>query len=579
MVKWVRTKGPRRRGSLHTLVRSVPRIGQRIPPVPWIGAIARHLYPTEIADYESLATGSWTVANFKPVWNWPANTFTGNNWECYYHVLAVPDEQTSDVEVILPPLRFAVEEATASGGDFDYWENNPIGQPNAEQYDVGGPSPSAPTPKRGLSPLCSNTLLPVSGNSHVSDGKPTSLEFYFSTNCMFYHAFKLLGGWNPISFLTPFAQPRNFECSPAYFRIRINGTAVGSLIDYRSHVDWQGDQNDSALALVDSLEGRISRSPIIFPSAPASSTGEPRESWELDFVAGDELEIDVWFRLRARPLFDRSGRNRSGTGAKSVICVIARHDTVTNSRIYNGPGVSVTGGYGHSTYAQAVLTGLKISDGFDPDADTYTFEAVGGTGNFGDGSAGAHKAEAGDGWAAPVITSRQLTWGYNSSGGSPPTGPPGNADWLGDAGGSGSWTLVNNFCNIGFIPEEPPFPSTALQTNNRNCVADVPATPWDDVTQMSVVLDWQLEICVLRVTITRTGVGTITWYFRPQNSSDYITEVTDRTQGDLTCGPCGVFNHLGTTTFIPWYGTQEDPYTPPSDADMPTSIIVTKVAQ
>lgn len=579
MVKWVRTKGPRRRGSLHTLVRSVPRIGQRIPPVPWIGTISRYLYPTEVSDYESLATGSWTVGNFKPQWTWPANTFSGNPWECYYHLMAVPEESTSEVEVILPPIRYAVEEATVSGGDFDHWYNNPIGQPNAEQYESGTARglPGAPTPKRGLSPLCSNTLLPVSGDSHVSDGKPTSLEFHAATSGLFHHAYYSVGGWNPTTLITPFPQAQNHEVTPAYIRIRINGTAVGSLIDFRTWADWYSGYADDVQRTIGALF-RITRFPIIFPTMPASSLGEPRESWELDFVAGDELEVDVWWRIRARPRYDTNGRYRGGFGAKTVLAVIARHDTVTGARIYDGPSSPVSGHMGGGL-PQAVLTGLKISDGFDPDADTYTFEAVGGTGNFGDGSAGAHKAEAGDGWAAPVITSRQLTWGYNSSGGSPPVGPPGNADWLGDAGGSGAWTLINNFCSVGFIPEEPPFPSTALQTNNRDCVADVPATPWPDATQIGITLDWQLEICVLKIQITRTGLGTVVWYFRPQNSSDYITEVTDRSQGDLTCGPCGVFNHLGTTTFIPWYGTQEDPYTPPSDSDRPTSIIVTKVAQ
>lgn len=623
----LRGRGSRNRANARGLLRGRPGNIKRVPPVPWLGEISRYLYPTAITDYESVADANWSTGNFKEIFNgWNATPqFIGTEYSCYYHTVTVSDESTDDVEVVMQPLRYAFDSAAAEDDDFDYWSEPASFPTDTIFHDVNA-----------WQPLSCDGLLPVSGDSHVSDGKPflAWIREVFDGGC-WLHIWRLHGGWNPTTNNTPLPICTNWEVSPRYLRIRKNGTAVGGLFDFEPWLAYFRRQR-FVPSVTDALAGQIISSFYLYfathPSVGASPFSLLNPGTELTFTAGDEIEFDVWYQLRSRPYYN-GGVLLQPSQSRNLVAAVTRHVMTTEERrasqaVLTTKNHGVGGIVNNRLHKAATFSGLKIADGFNPAAHTYTFAATGGTWNFGDGSPGAHKAEAGDGWSAPDINSQRLGWvraaGSGGGGGDPvvfdatytPLGggfnrldfdvtsvAVGSVIEFQFAGGGALFSYTSTTISPStfvsdletamnsFIASQGAdgYWSTATATAFSSVltvdyssaigdlVPDSPsAGPLDDFA-VSVILDWIHEIAMLTVQINSTPAKY--WRFRPADSGDYVQDVTDRREGSLTASPCGVFNHLGTTTFLPWFGTRDPGEADPTDSDRPTSIEVVKVNQ
>lgn len=713
------------------------------PPVPYLGTLRRYVYPTQIADYEALSSAAWSTGSFSEYVTFPGSvpTYGGKVTEWYYYVLDVPNEATSDVSVILQPIRYAIEEASAAGGNFDYWRDGSL-----NWGDGGGGFVDEKVSTR--SPLTSPTLLPVSGNSHVENTSPSSVTLYgMPTNIFPFELWDTQTSFAPLFAGSPRPRPKNQSIRPAYIRFRKNGVGYESLIN-------RGDYNevvDATYGVANYLyytQGGYDDSTIFGTVYFANSGTSVAVPWNLNWTAGDTLEIDVWYELKARP---RAG---SGTGQKYVVAAIPRHVVATSARItitLRGPsgttgvsGASYVEEGGHSFFMRDVAVNL----GFDPALHTYSFDHGTHGWHAGDGIAGQKKAEiivasAGSGLVSYVSQGSYAT----GTGAITPTLPTGwavgnlfllfcetanqtvasPAGWTqvanspkgtGGGGGAGStgiavfyhraiassvaptvadpgdhcsaiilsftnvvaagnpWnitggnvesvataagnisavttTLVNTLVVAAFTKAAIIGPTGAWDFVNANLTtfteqfrattgdgngggmmiwsgtmltaASTGATAVtvagaDAMAMMHIALtvggtirsgwttlvidswhlvwsgyveggtydgykarydlEWDSEIAELDVSFWNTAnVYQGRLKYRPQNSGDYVTTVTDRATGSLVCGPCGVFNGLGTTIFEPWYGTQLAAYAPPAiNAIWPVTITVRKLSQ
>ena len=595
----------KRRGDRHKIVRgrmagrqqsnpvrskSVPV--KRVPPVPYLGVIERHMLPAVITDYESKSDTSWSTGNFYDSWV-SGTTFSGNQRSCIYYVLSVADQAVTDTSVVMDPLRFSVAEPAATDDDFDRWcldasykpSNNDNGNPTTEQLSA----------VRGKHLFALNTLLPVSGNSHVSDGTPP--EFLLTLNQLFgsvggvstcfAHIAYSHGGWNPATNVNPASVlPVNLEVTPRWARFRLNGTAVGSLIDLEDQIDFirtRPGTRPNQLAGAQPLN-------VFFPSTPRTDgfAVASKQGWALDFTAGDTLEIDVWLQIAARPLSAPFGPT---PGAKAVVVFFETGDTTYGSDCSIPQTISGFNFPRGGSKFVASLIGMEVSNGFDPSSMTYTLTPA--DGEFTLGKASSSGAVYFD------ITSQRMIWYVQESlaGGTEPG--TGTSSWQSDNGGP--WELISNDCTGGSFPvspaEDPPPPEDppTFTISFGSCAITAPGR----VVTMYVELNYSSEIAWLTILFEFAAVPAsslpkreFTRTYRPQSSGDYITQVTDRVEGTILCGPCGVFDHLGSTTFEMWQGTQASPYTVDYsdeftavssdgydyEAAIPTSFTISKVA-
>jgi len=540
------------------------------PPVPYPGWIYRHLTPVVIEDTEELSDTTWSTGNFYEQYerNFVAglDTFAGIQWALYYKHFEVT-AGSGVAEWIMEPIRFSIAEADTNGDNFEHWL---IKSPEVALQDIAAiyedqvSSPFAFGRRQAYQALCSNAVLPVSGNSHVSDNTVTSVDMPIArTSCVGHIANTVLGGTWPTAISIP--SPRLSTIFVKYLQYRVNGTPVGPLHDLGT---WHRETLPS--------QWRFNR--IMHPM-PSSSfpnyAAEGIENWNLEFTAGDTIDIDVWFKVMAV---------REST-TKHLILPVARYCTANNATVSNPSGMTATAGYllqrrdaGQKTYIG--IGGLNMSEGFDPDAHTYLFEPQDGTLEFG-------KAQA-SGATYFHLDSKHLDWSFRA-GGSTTCG--GTSTWqVQEVEAALQWVLISDNCEGGGTPVEPTSdPSEAGIEETTAC--DCSAAPPADVL-VNLSLWWDNEMVWLRVIYTFEDEGPTIAYYRPESSGDYVDEVIDRWEGEIHSGPTGCFNHLGATTFLRWNGTQTPPYiddvyigstgsrvVSDYDLDIPREILVTKVAQ
>lgn len=114
-------------------------------------------------------------------------------------------------------------------------------------------------------------------------------------------------------------------------------------------------------------------------------------------------------------------------------------------------------------------------------------------------------------------------------------------------------------------------------------------TAVENASRDYLLLDWALEIPVLKIVLGggRTTDSVSTFYYVPEDSGDYIQRwnITDPAGNPYyfySQSPGGVWNHKGTTTFVPYWGRAEDVvdvFTDQTVTARPTSIIVTRAQQ
>lgn len=377
------------------------------PPVPYIGSFTRHMKPETISDYEAIATGSLLLSGSSSSVStaWSTGTFysdyslvgslIGPTIECYYRAVEMGNATTDEINIIMDPVRYSIDGAAAAGDQFDNFlevtYNSGGGYYDSSYY--GSNTRLHLTANISSFQQAGSTLLPVSGDSHVSDGtigairwqslQPNYSPSDLSTDSPWVRAaYYDLATWRRSD---PAPVANNQLVRPAFYRVRINGSAVGDLVEL-PYVD-NTPATFPFFGTVSNGQGSLSQTIYWFINSggllpPGFSTGSYVAPWDLTFTAGDTIEIDVWWQLRAYPHYQLSVADRNW-----MIAVIPRYETVSGSRSmsYNFPA-------GRSIKPVSFI-GVEVAVGFNPAAHTFTFDFGTHSWHAGDGTAGAKKAE------------------------------------------------------------------------------------------------------------------------------------------------------------------------------------------
>lgn len=373
----------------------------------YIGSVTRHFKPETISDYEAIAAGSLLLSGVSSSAStaWSTGTIYSNytnagaldgpTIECYYRAVEMDNATTDEINIIMDPVRYSIDGAATAGDQFDNFlevtYNSGGGYYDSDYY--GTSTRLLLTVGNSAFQQAGNTLLPASGDSHVSDGtigainwsllrpdySPSGLTGDYPWVRAAYYAF---AGWR-IGTAAPIAN--NQLVRPAFYRIRINGSAVGDLVEipYTDNTAASSPFHN----FVSPGQGIVSQTLYWFinsagnapPGFLSSSYVAP---WDLTFTAGDTIEIDVWWQLRAYPHYQQSIAGRNW-----MIAVIPRYETVSGSRSmsYNFPA--------GKSRKLATFIGMDVAAGFNPASHTFTFNFGSHSWHAGDGLPGAKKAE------------------------------------------------------------------------------------------------------------------------------------------------------------------------------------------
>lgn len=355
-----------------------------IPPLP--GTITRSVIPTEIADYEGLATAAWTTMS--------CTTLSGAyNCLTFHHEVA--NNKLSGSSYILPPVRYSVHEPSTAGATYDSvgkWDLYSGQFSNARNYlHIGNSSWTTgyPLTVQRVQDACGqfgliNTLLPISGNSHAVFDSTTSVTGIPVAGTSYQGQLPWMGdgayqnsddvggtagipvpelaaispsvSWAPLRGAVPYA-----------IRHRVNGTAVGTL----------------------------QIAPLYYPS------------WFVTLTAGDTYELDVWWRAEiTRATF------YGNIPRKHAIWLPL--DKVSNGSYYPPAARSTGSGTGNRAPRALAFSGINFTPNFDPAQHTYEFAFSGGSPSWTlqNGTMTQKVATVGNGvdqWVAN-ITQKNLTW-------------------------------------------------------------------------------------------------------------------------------------------------------------------------
>jgi len=345
--------------------------------------LKRYLYPTQIADYESLSSASWSTGDFAEyvTFNFGVPTYGGTDFTYYYYVLTVPEESTDDVSVILQPLRYAITEPTSASGNFDMWVGPHAAYKNFHPFfdEAVGTTLSG-----SRHAFVSNTLLPVSNASHYNNTSPSRLTLHYMPHYLSpIELWDLHTSYNPTSVVSPLPLPINWTVRPKYMWIRKNGASYESMVDFTAF----NDSLDTATGHINGLAAATSvTNGMTLYFAAAGVTFLNKVAWDFDWVAGDTIELDVWFEMHARP---RSG---SRTGTKYVVAALPRHQVGTSAQFPVKSQYSTQPDASLNHDPSLFLQDIEVSVGLDPALHTYSFNHGTHGWHAGDGSAGAQKA-------------------------------------------------------------------------------------------------------------------------------------------------------------------------------------------
>ena len=377
------------------------------PPGSLTGSFVRHMKPETIADYEAIATGSLLLSGVSSAVStaWNTGTFYSNyslvgsligpTIDCYYRAVEMGNATTDEINIIMDPIRYSIDGAAIAGDQFDNFlevtYNSGGGYYDSDHYGIN--TRSHLTDSMTAFQQAGNTLLPISGDSHLSDGTIGAIYWpylqpnYSPSDSGAEHpwvkgAYYDVAGWRRGS-AAPIAL--NQIVRAAFYRIRINGSAVGDLVEL-PYVDnapatfpFFGTVSDGQGLRAQTLYWFINSGGNAPPGFLSGSYVAP---WDLTFAAGDTIEIDVWWQLRAYPHYQMSLANRNW-----MIAVIPRYETVSGSRSmsYNFPA-------GRSVKPVSFI-GVKVAAGFNPASHTFTFDFGTHSWHAGDGTPGAKKAK------------------------------------------------------------------------------------------------------------------------------------------------------------------------------------------
>lgn len=271
-MRTVRTRGPRRRGDSHNLVRSVPAHHQPVPPQPLIGYIERTMKAETLADYESISDTSWTsgtTGNFQ--------SYADTSWNCLYHHFVVSDRRTDNLTWIMDPIRWSLDAPAASGGTYDWWWDNGFGA--RYSWHNGGTG--------GLFGAMAivDTLLVSPSHAEPNEGFLQVSDLYYVLQPIGNQGAAF--SWQTINAISGATV---LYCSWRIYAVRhrVNGAAVGNLEFFP-------------------------------PASPNVGT-----KWRFPCSAGDSYELDVWYEITYKA-------NPSLTTGTGKCCLV-----LPQTRVFNG---------------------------------------------------------------------------------------------------------------------------------------------------------------------------------------------------------------------------------------------------
>jgi hypothetical protein len=435
---------------------------EKAVPNPYLGVITRFMTVEAVAEYKTfpgITTTAWNTGNFKDQYNGYAYSpvFTGTEIECYYYSMAVADESVDDLTVTMQPLRFSLLGCDTAGDTFDVlWDDWPKSGSGTAIHPVGTEFPfgdglrtiysgSETFPLYHSRNTTGTTLLPVSGNSHISDNDPSQISLIngpwqyahtIPTPGYRANAFHDLYGWNPRFWLNPNQEPGvhlfpdNAEISVRFVQLRKNGASYLSVFDFEPYLQFKRNGNRTS-PQQSTLLGEFGLLQLFQPGNAVSNADKLREMpVQFQFTAGDTVEIDVWMQLKARPRII-NGVNYSSNQSSNVLALCARrvasNDSVKNDYLLYAnqasQGALQTINTGINTVLR--LDGLISGSGWDFQRHTVSFDLQGSVWYPGSGAPGPRKAEewTASAYPAPTIAAVGATcYGTGSGSVSPPSG-------------------------------------------------------------------------------------------------------------------------------------------------------------
>lgn len=325
--------------------------GATPPPIPLFGNIQRMMIPTAIADYEGLATASWTsgvTGNFAGAAN--------SSWNCLYYHATTSNAQTNPISAIMQPIRWSIACPPTSGGRYDWWVT-PASNRHTLQYLANVVNDGSGTIALSTGNVGMNETLLTS--THFAEFKEGFAELVvlplWNVNFGRYPGASYTETTlNAISAITYTPTPL---ASIHAIRHRVNGTAVGTL--------------------------------QIQPPVNRTFT----DAWRVDISPGDSYEIDVWYKLN--------------TASTALPSAAKAYWYIPTTRVLNGsrrPTVQVP------NFPMAVFRNVNFSPAFNYTEQTYNVTISGHSGyTLKDGSDGPHKMVSGGGWTASIQNGR-IEW-------------------------------------------------------------------------------------------------------------------------------------------------------------------------
>lgn len=376
------------------------------PPNPYIGGIFREMWVEPIADYESLSTTPWSTTQI---------TDNGQTLNVLYGWLHVADHSTDDVEIIMQPLRYSIDGAATSSDNFDLLNNRAMksevfysttnvgftrrirltSQNDAEYIYYRQVAPSVASGVGFADWIhASPTLLPASGNSHISDGEPKNIDLFTGVSLFqgFFPSADILSRTAVAAGIAPsYAVFRNnfatnFMIAVRYARLRKNGLPVGGLLDFSDMIAPE----ERTGYLTQTKTWLSLRLGLWFPNAGPTLDEFPTSPWQLSFTSGDTLEIDVWYSLRNAPFDGSIDYLRQTSRPADVVCAIPQDNAIDG---YRSGWVTVPALGSRSFHRTLAVNGLLVNGGWNLSVHTYSFEFGGSVWHAGTGDSGVQKAE------------------------------------------------------------------------------------------------------------------------------------------------------------------------------------------
>jgi len=330
--------------------------GATPPPIPLPGWIQRMMIPSFIADYEGLATASWTsgtTGNFAGV----ANT----SWNCQYFHSTTPNQNTTPIDVIMPPVRWSIACPATNGGSYDWW----LLSSATNRYttwalnQIGDLGESAVTTSKGTMGFC-ETVLPAS---------------HFVTWQQGFAELSVVPLWNSGTNLTQYPGSLGTEST-------LNAISGNPLMQQR-------------FTQIYAIRHRVNSAAVGTLRIQPNMNRRATDAWRFSISPGDTYELDVWYRL-----YTPSGGVMPSTSGKA-------YWYIPTTRVSNGSRQRTSQ---VANYPIAAFKNANFSNAFNYQTQTYNITISGHSGyTLKDGSDGPHKMVSGGGWNATIENGR-ISW-------------------------------------------------------------------------------------------------------------------------------------------------------------------------